>query len=159
MTTEEISTACGSWFETRERANGSAFVVCTDEAPELIRSAVFDVHMLTDSAPSDYVYALCARVVDGLCEMVQWHDNDFMSPDLWHAVADSCPAVSSYEIRQWFAEYPDAAGYLARACDEWGSSSAVTGDVHDDMARAWYLAAWEACAEFGPALAELAGQL
>lgn len=158
MTTEEIATACGSWFETRERANGSMFVVCTDEAPELIRSAIYDVHMLTDSMPDDRIYELCADVVDRLCDNVEEFEG-FMDPELWHTVADSVPSYSSHVLRKWFAEYPDAAGYLARACDEFGSSSAVTGDIHEDIARAWYLAVYEACGEFAPALAELAGEV
>ena len=133
-------------------------MVDTEHTPELIRSAIYDVHMLTDSMPDDRIYEMCADVVDYLCDNVEFHGG-FMDIDLWHTVADLIPSIYSHELRKWFAEYPDAAGYVARACEEFGSSSAVTGDIHEDISRAWYLAVYEACGELAPALAELAGEI
>lgn len=135
------------YFTSRKRANGENYYTLTDDAPEILKSAVRNAHF--GDLPNDWVYDVAAEA---------WQEatrHGLTSEDV-PQYADGLVSVYTKEIYQWAADMCLTYTYSA-AKDMAEDCGALTGDPEKQLRAIQYFATEAIVQAMVDAHVELAG--
>jgi hypothetical protein len=110
------------YFETKKRQNDTFHVCLKDDSPQELKTLMFDIHLLFDALPNDWIYLITLNAFEEL------EDNDF--DDI---AIEADPYY--HDLYKWFGE-PFATALCAEVKEEFGPF----GDIHQWIASAQWLA-------------------